>query len=71
MQPYIFFQEIYFVRGTTNTSPKGKLYAKYYNSLRTLKKGGLLQTSKNNYKSKTLTNSELESNFGKIIYSLL
>ncbi|CAI6353988.1 unnamed protein product [Macrosiphum euphorbiae] len=56
-------KEIYFVRGTTNTSPKGKLYAKYYNSLRALKKGGLLQKSKKSYNSNILTRSELESNF--------
>lgn len=55
------------MRGTTNTSPKGKLYGKYYNSLRCLQKGGLLKSSKKRSKPATQSRSELEIDYGKNI----
>ncbi|CAI6345763.1 unnamed protein product [Macrosiphum euphorbiae] len=38
-------KDSYFLKYDTNKNPKGKLYAKYYNSMRTLKNSGLIPSS--------------------------
>ncbi|VVC41518.1 Hypothetical protein CINCED_3A016863 [Cinara cedri] len=38
-------KDTYFMKNETNKSPKGKLYAKYYNSIRSLKTSGLIPSN--------------------------
>lgn len=44
-------------------APKGKLYAKYHNVIRSLKSGGLIETTKNIVKP--MNSSSLTKHFGK------
>lgn len=39
---FIYYQETYFVQNSDNKCPKGKLYAKYFNKMRSLKHHGLV-----------------------------
>jgi len=46
-----------------NKNPKGKLYAKYYNSMRTLKISGLVPIKESSVK--TISHSRHDIEFGK------
>lgn len=50
-----------------NRAPKGKIYAKYHNVIRTLKNGGLIEATKKHKLSKYDENSNVRHlrNFGK------
>lgn len=54
-------QDIYFVRHHENHSPRGKLYAKYYNCTRALRTSGLVSKCKK-LKKKVLTNMSTREN---------
>lgn len=52
-----------------NKNPKGKLYAKYYNSMRTLKTSGLLPCKEQEKTVKSHTQRRHDNEFGKIFLS--
>jgi len=49
-----------------NKNPKGKLYAKYYNSMRTLKTSGLVPCKEQVKTVKLATQRKHDNEFGKI-----
>lgn len=52
-----------------NKNPKGKLYAKFYNSMRTLKSSGLISSSSSRIKiSERFNNRKHNVHFGKKIF---
>lgn len=70
------FQETYFVRYTDNKAPKGKLYAKYFNKIRSLKNHGLVsqgpsKKSKLEKNSLTRISASFNDELGDEYYKLL
>lgn len=61
---FFFFLGYYFIKDGNNKNPKGKLYAKYYNSTRMLKTSGL----SNKRKLKFHTQRRHDNEFGKIFF---
>lgn len=49
----------------SNKNPKGKLYAKFYNTMRTLKSSGLISTSSRTKIPERLQNRKHDAHFGK------
>lgn len=45
------------MRSVKNKTPRGKLYAKFFNNLRALKTSGLIENKNTNVKSSSTTNS--------------
>lgn len=54
----------------SNKNPKGKLYAKFYNSMRTLKSSGLISSSSRIEIPKRLNNRKHNANFSKNLFML-
>jgi len=54
----------------SNKNPKGKLYAKFYNSMRTLKSSGLISSSSRIGILKRLNNRKHNTHFGKNLFML-
>jgi len=72
---YVFIEfilkEVYFVRDSTNKCPKGKLYSKYFNKIRSLRHHGLVsQPLKNgkNIEKQTRISAELDSEISNSIF---
>lgn len=51
------FKDLYFMKIGNNKNPKGKLYIKYYNSMRSLKSSGLVESSSVQLKRNNLISS--------------
>ncbi|KAF0687878.1 Uncharacterized protein FWK35_00032486 [Aphis craccivora] len=63
----ISMSDIYFFKYDTNKNPKGKLYAKYYNSMRTLKTSSLIPSSPHTKSSKKPLNRNHDLHFGILV----
>lgn len=49
----------------SNKNPKGKLYAKFYNTMRTLKSSGLISSTSRKKIPERLQNRKHDTHFGK------
>jgi len=66
------FQDVYFVKDSVNKCPKGKLYCKYFNTMRCMKQNGLISTTRKDSssipkKKLTRTMDNLQTTLGNII----